>query len=347
VIRIDRKTTPRQLSLFVALTIAGFGLGTESLLDAGQNTATGPVVVAFPATVMADRQPVGDLAVAEFEIVENGRPVEVGRMEDPSAPVPIAIVVDSSPTTNAEIDWTRDALRSLVERISPRHPVMIVEAQVVTRPIIGLSTDRNAIDAAIDRIESSGSPSNHLIDSATEALVTLLQTGNPRGAVVILTDGTDTGSRSTMEQFERAVHLAAMPVYVVAVDNVDGYTGNLAGRVSAIPAGNNIRRAVAAMAESMERAYSQQRDRWQALAESSGGGFFPAGEDDGEAAVVEPFDRVVARIEASYTFYFYSTPEPDTEGRTPLTIRTTRPGLQIHAPGGTWQVVEAEPTAER
>ena len=306
-----------------------------------QETGRAVEVVFLSATVTdADGGPVLDLDSSDFRILESGEPVLIQQFEAPNVPVNVAIVADSSPGADLGVDWTRRALQNLLGMLETSHPAAIIEAQAGVRLLQGLTTDRGELERAIESLQSTGSPTNRIFDATSEALVTLLQAGTARSAVVVFTDGIDVGSNRDQEAFDRVVRLAGIPVYVVAIDNVDGYSSMIGANVARVPAGNRVRAQIADMVEEMKRMYYQRRDFWRVLAEQSGGEFFDV---EDEEAVSELYGELVGRLRATYTFHFQSDGGPNGSGQIPIDVRVNRPGVQVRAPAAI-QLLESNET---
>jgi hypothetical protein len=231
-------------------------------------------------------------------------------------------------------------LRSLLGSLDTAFPIAIIEAQSQVRPLVDLTTNRDRIEQGIDSLESSGGPTNRINDAVIGALVALLDAGTPRAAVVVITDGVDVGSGAGDAQLERAAHLAGIPLYVIAADNVDGYKGNAATQASALRADNPLRGAIVDLADRLERLYYQRRERWRALAVESGGGFFESGNEGDDA-----YRALASRLNSTYTLYYYSpastaasdADEPGDADSVPVDVRVDRPGARVHAPAALWR----------
>ena len=282
-------------------------------------------VVAVPVAVTGSGgRPIVDLEVRDFAVRDGGNPVLVERLQLPDEPVRIAVVVDSSPRQDSDIGRTRDDLRRVLDALDAAHPILLVEAQTDAVTRVGLTTDRQAVDAAIDALEPTGRPTNRLIDAATEAFVALLDAGSPRGALILITDGVDVGSDRGVEDFRRVLRVAAMPLYVLAVDNFEGFSGGLGARTAGAGASAQFRGALESLASRMEAVYDAQRDNWRSLAEESGGAFF----DAGDAGFSAPAGTLAARLQGTYTLYYRS----EGGGPRPLDVRVERPGAAVHHP---------------
>ncbi len=325
----------------------GFGIlaGIVLLACAGkavgrQNPPPGIEVVALPVTVTeGDGGPVIDLSREDFTILEDGEPVEVLRFEGPELPINLAIVVDPSPKTDSKIEWTREEVKAFLGMLDGGGLATVVAAQAEPRSLSALTTDRGGLEAAVDSLVSDGRPTNRLFDTTIGALVTLLEAGSPRSGVVVLTDGIDVGSDRRQADFERTVQFAGIPVYVIAVDNVEGYSGNLGNNVAGVPAGNRVRGALANLAEGMERIYYGRQDWWRGVAERTGGGFFAADDEDAVRAI---FPQLLNRLRSTYTFYYYSDGKSGASDLTPIEVRVNRLGVEVHAPEGIWLLEDAE-----
>lgn len=314
-------------------TVLCTGLIVSSLL--GQKVDDpDPVVAAISVSVTASGAPVTDLGSDDFTVTEYGASAGVERIETPDAPPNVVVVVDTSPGNDLSPAWVRETLSLLLERLDPGTKVALIEAQSPVPEFLALTDDVTTVRDRLDRLEATGRPTNRIYDRVVDAFLMLLDEGTPRGAVVVLTDGIDVGSDRGEDSFLRAIRVAGMPMYVLATDNAEGYSGGLGARAESVPGGERFRAALSTLAGQSAEFYQTLRDRWRERAVSSGGAFFDVGGDEnGDRRAV---DELAAHLNATYTLYFFSRgPIPDAD-HTPIEVGVVRAGLDVVAPDGIW-----------
>jgi VWFA-related protein len=288
--------------------------------------------VFLSATVTdASGRPVLDLESSDFVILEGGEPVVIERFESPDVPVNVAFVADTSPGAVFGVEWTRRELTKMLAGLAPDHLAEVFEAQTEVVLLVELTSDREELDRAIESLQATGNPTNRIFDATSSALVTLLEGGTARSAVIVLTDGIDVGSNRTEAAFDRVARLAGLPIYVIAIDNVDGFSGNLGASVSGLPFGNTTRARIADLAKQMEVMYYQRQDFWRQLAERSGGELFDTADEDDFSEI---YDEIGSRLSGMYSFYYYSDRNSNDSDWVPIEVHVNRPGSQVHAPAG-------------
>jgi VWFA-related protein len=187
-------------------------------------------------TVVTDRNglPVKGLRADNFALFEDGQPQRITNFASTEAPFEIALLLDTSGSTRAELQLIRDAATEFVQMLRPGDRLAIVAFKNVLRnnslePAIEvqspLTSDRRLIQNAIDNIgTSSGTP---FYDSLNQIADQVFQTGpRPevigRRAVVALTDGVDSSSESDFAQAQAKLLRAGLASYVIEVET-EGY----------------------------------------------------------------------------------------------------------------------------
>jgi len=208
---------------------------------APEEVAEGDVVrvdtelVAVP-TVVSDRNglPVKGLAAENFALFEDGEAQRITNFASTEAPFEIALLLDTSGSTRAELQLIRDAATEFVKMLRPGDRLAIVAFKNVQRgssqePEIQiqspLTSDRRSIQDAINNIgTSSGTP---FYDSLNRIADQVFQ-NSPRPevigrrAVVALTDGVDSSSDSDFAQAQAKLLRAGLASYLIEVET-EGY----------------------------------------------------------------------------------------------------------------------------
>jgi VWFA-related protein len=210
---------------------------------APEEVAEGDVVrvdtelVAVP-TIVTDRNglPVTGLSAENFALFEDGSPQRITNFSSTEAPFEIALLLDTSGSTRAELQLIRDAATEFVKMLRPGDRLAIVAFKNVRRdnslePAIQiqspLTSDRRSIQEAINNIgTSSGTP---FYDSLNRIADQVFQNSPQpevigRRAVVALTDGVDSSSDSDYAQAQAKLLRAGLAGYLIEVET-ERYVG--------------------------------------------------------------------------------------------------------------------------
>jgi VWFA-related protein len=182
---------------------------------------------AFPdvtAVVAADRGglPMTGAELGDWQIEEGGRPalLTASRLAvDSSVPLAVVLTIDVSGSMEelGTLDKTKDAAIALVNGLSPddRAAVIAFDDQVrLEQPFTG---DKAALRAAISRLRPNGSTALH--DAIAESARLAGSSGLSRRAVVLLSDGKESGNASRLSRQESLdiAAQAATLMYVIGV----------------------------------------------------------------------------------------------------------------------------------
>src|ERR1044072_1548981 len=192
-------------------------------------------LVAVP-TVVTDRNglPVKGLVAENFALFEDGQAQRITNFASTEAPFEIALLLDTSGSTRAELQLIRDAATEFVKMLRPGDRLAVVAFKNVLRnkslePEIQiqspLTSDRRLIQEAIDNIgTSSGTP---FYDSLNQIADQVFQ-NSPRPevigrrAVVALTDGVGSSSESDYVAARAKLLRAGLATYLIEVET-EGY----------------------------------------------------------------------------------------------------------------------------
>ncbi|HXK32782.1 MAG TPA: VWA domain-containing protein [Dehalococcoidia bacterium] len=176
----------------------------------------------------------GGLTAADFTVSINGIPAQVLAAElasSQSVPYDLLIVMDASGSMQGPpIAAAKAAAKQFVAGLAPEDRVALVTfstSVVVAQPF---TTDRAAINAAIDGVSAAGVTALY---EATEAAAVMIGSApSPRRAVVFLSDGAQDGvsTAATAESAIRAASGVGVPFFVIGEgESVDAaYLGALA-----------------------------------------------------------------------------------------------------------------------
>ncbi len=137
-----------------------------------------------------------ELGQKDFDLFEDGARQEIASFDASATPASIALVIDASPSIFRELEEMRGAARALAENISPADEVAVVSFSADTHLVLPFSRSRPLLDRTIDsqylaKVENSSE--SQIYESVFLAARELFQGRTGRKAIVLLTDGQDSG----------------------------------------------------------------------------------------------------------------------------------------------------------
>jgi VWFA-related protein len=170
----------------------------DSLSSPGEGAIRSRVtLVQVACTVTApDGTQVRGLAQDDFHLFEDGAVQEISSFDASATPASIALVLDASPSIFHELAEMRGAARSLAANLSPADEIAVVSFSAEAHLLLPFSTNRALLDRAIEsknlaRVEDS--PESNIYQSAFLTARELFRGRTGRKAIVLLTDGQDSG----------------------------------------------------------------------------------------------------------------------------------------------------------
>ena len=169
-------------------------------------------LVEFPRHVSLD--------ATRIRVYENGR-----RVEDPSF-VPtqaskqrlgVVLVIDASDSMRgAPLRNAFGAARAFAARLGTHEPIGLVAFNADPQLLSGLTRDPDALRSALGSVPATAS-GTHVYDSVDRAIALLRAQQVAAGSVVLLSDGADTGSRTTAAAVERRARRNNIRIFSVGL----------------------------------------------------------------------------------------------------------------------------------
>ncbi len=170
-------------------------------------------------------------------------------------PVDVVLVVDRSGSMSGRaLADAIAAIGSFLERLGPRDRAALVEISTQATILQGLTGDRSAVAATASRIAAGGDTA--LYDAVALAARHLTDAGRPeaRQAILVLTDGFDTASTTSLAQVEQLVARRTVDLVALGPGPDAGTLAQLAaagtgGAVLRAPTSTQLADIYAALAE--------------------------------------------------------------------------------------------------
>lgn len=189
-------------------------------------------LVSIPVSVM-DRNGrfIPDLRQEDFRIFEDGVEQQVAYFASVEKPFTVALVIDTSASTQFRLDEIQDAAIAFVNQLRPDDRVIVVSFDEQVRVLAEATSDRYVLREAIRRTHTGGN--TKLYDAVDLVINQRLNNVSGRKAVVLFTDGVDTASKhaSYQSNLRDAEELDAL-IFPVQYDTYNDGGGGYGGGTS-------------------------------------------------------------------------------------------------------------------
>ncbi|HLN98579.1 MAG TPA: VWA domain-containing protein [Pyrinomonadaceae bacterium] len=191
-------------------------------------------LVSVPAVVTNSAgRPITGLSAGNFLLFENGQQQKIANFATTEAPFEIALLLDTSGSTRADVDLIRQAANAFINALRPGDRIAIVafntarEGQAIAAKVEVLSKltdDRKVLRAAIENLGSSnGTPFYDALEKIADDIFRAAPSEQLRGrrAIVALTDGVDSTSESDFQTVRAKLSRAGIASYFIEVNTED------------------------------------------------------------------------------------------------------------------------------
>ena len=297
---------------FVLSAAAGFSAASLAAQDREATFSANVKVVDVFATVRKKNgEIVRDLTKDDFSIGENGRPQTIRYFSRESdLPLTIGLAVDTSMSQQRVLDDERGASFGFLDRVlrEDKDKVFVMQFDLTVLIRQPLTASRKALEEALSYVDT---PTRRelqlqrrggtlLYDAIVKASRDVMEGQKNRKAIIVLTDGVDTGSDATVADAIDAAQRAGTLIYSILFSDA-GYYGGGFGE----PDGKGV---------------------LQRLSKDTGGGFFQVSKKEG---IEEIFGLIQDELRSQYSMGFVSD-----RARSRLRIPQTTSHHQAERPGG-------------
>ena len=186
----------------------------------GQPTfRAGTQVVPLYVTVQdADKRLVPDLAIEDFDVLDNGKPVTLTQFSNEPQPFSAVVMLDTSASMTASLELLKDAAEQFVIRMLPEDRGMVgAFNDKIQFPVGNLTSDRDDLIGALREL-GFGNPTR--LYDAVEASIQQLRDVQGRRVVLVFTDGDDTASKIGMGKVLEQARADEVMIYSIGLESV-------------------------------------------------------------------------------------------------------------------------------
>lgn len=276
-----------------------------------------------------DGRPIRDLQRDEFQLFDNGKPRDIQYFgQETNSPLMLGLIIDMSGSQARFWERHRNNVRRFIGQVlGPMDSAFLVAVPAWAILVTDLTRDRNELFDGVDSMglrgqpgAAFGGPCDMLGPTVRRNCGTLLWNGvwasakqklrlqEGRKALIVMSDGLDTGSQHSLSETIEAAQSADTPVYTIKADPM-GTTG------WAAPA--------------MMIARKQKTGQLDKLAEETGGRHF---KEEADSSTI--FKEIEEELRSLYVLGF-NLPQDQHDGKFhKLEVRSTRHGVRVRSRKG-------------
>jgi VWFA-related protein len=299
-------------------------------------------------------QIVSNLTKDDFKLEEDGRPQTIRYFaKETDLPLTLGLLVDTSPSQRRVLEQERIASYAFLEHLmrEDKDKAFVIHFDWEIELLQDLTSSRKKLNAALENLDnpkfeqsggpgSSGSGGHHrgggttLYDAVFLASDELMQKQQGRKALIILSDGVDTGSRLTLTRAIEAAQRANTLVYSILFSDREAYgNGGFGGHMGGMGGGMG---RPGGMGRGGPVGYPQQshpdgKKVMEQISRETGGRFF-------EVSKKQSIDQIYASIEEELRNQYSLGYSPDKADAAPgyrkIHLTTTQKDLVVQARDG-------------
>ncbi|HYE73674.1 MAG TPA: VWA domain-containing protein [Blastocatellia bacterium] len=293
-------------------------------------------LVNVPVLVM-DREGkyIPNLTRDDFQIFEDNIKQEIDGFNSAEEPFNVALMLDTSGSTRFKIDDIQRAALSFSDKLREQDRMMVVSFDSKIYVDSEMTGNRRQMRQAILQTRTGGA--TRLYDAIDLTITERLNKIEGRKAIVLFTDGVDSGSRiasalSALELIEESNVL----LYVVQYDTKNDV--NLLGRAVGVSQGRIIMDRTLHAPRASEKEY-QYGDRFlQQASEVSGARLYQA---ENITGVNQAFDQIAEELRRQYSLTYYPSNEKRDGSYRKIHVVVSRPDSAVRARKGYRAISEA------
>jgi len=161
---------------------------------------------------------VPNLRQEDFRVFEDGKEQPITHFSRERVPVSLGIAVDTSNSMEGEkMEAARDALsRFLVDLLERDDEVFLYRFSTVPELVEGWTTNRERLQSRLRRLVPDGGTA--MYDAVADAVPLVERGRNRKKALLIISDGNDTNSGTTVAEVKRQIRASEVIVYAIGID---------------------------------------------------------------------------------------------------------------------------------
>ena len=299
-------------------------------------------LVTVPVSVLdRDGRFISDLRREQFSVFENGVEQKIAYFEPTEKPFTVALLLDTSGSTFFHLWEIKEAAISFAKQLRPQDRVLVVTFDRLVMLLTEATNDANVVTEVIARNAITGF-STRLYDALDLVIKRRLNNIDGRKAIVLFTDGVDTGSyqatyKSTIHEVEELDTLI-YPIQYDTTDFVDAQTRTNTTVVTTTITGSPLgRRSSSRVMYGTPKAngpgtsmddYKLADQYLHQLADKTGGRLYEAND---RTQLSNAFSKIAEELRHQYSLGYYPQTTLESGERRQIKVHVNRPDVAVRA----------------
>ena len=171
----------------IILTNAAFA---QEVIEDDAPIKVDTLLLTVPLTVTDNRgRHIAGLQKENFSIVENGIERDIEYFFNEEAPMNVAIVIDTSASTEDALDKIQKAARDFIKILRPEDRGIIVAFDSRTKFLTDLTADKKKLSKVIEQTDIAGETGSDMNEAVLRVVNNYFNSFKGRKAIIALTDG--------------------------------------------------------------------------------------------------------------------------------------------------------------
>ncbi|MGH9800554.1 MAG: VWA domain-containing protein [Blastocatellia bacterium] len=293
------------------------------------------------------------LRVEDFVVYENGVRQKISNFEATEVPFNLVLLIDTSGSTRGDVDLMRQAVRGFLKELRPQDRVALIQFNKEVELLKDLTTDRRAVEAALDLLNAGSGTSYY--DAMQLTLEEVLGKVEGRKAIVALTDGVDSFGFSTYEKILPTLEKIRVSAYFLELDTENftqagvvrncaeerhfefsrkqlmKYVKEYAGKTSESYFESHCELSKMERIQINQRLYESARRELRETADKTGGRVYPVKELQ---QMDKAYSQIAAEIRTQYSLAYYPTSEKHDGKWRSVKVEIKQQGFVAHTRAG-------------
>ena len=311
-------------------------------VDEGDVVRIDTNLVTVPVSVL-DREGrfISDLRREQFTVFENGVEQKIGYFESTEKPFTVALLLDTSGSTFFHLWEIKEAAINFAKQLRPQDRVLVVTFDKLVMLLTEPTNDARVVTEVIERNAVTGF-STRLYDAIDLVIKARLNKIDGRKAIVLFTDGVDTGSyqatyQSTLREVEELDALI-YPIQYDTTDFVDAQTRTNTTIVTTTIRGKNFPPQSSSQVTygtpkasgpgTSSEDYKLADQYLHQLATKTGGRLYEA---NNHTQLNDAFSKIAEELRHQYSLGYYPQTSLQSGERRQIKVRVDRPNVAVRA----------------
>ena len=303
----------------------------DATVDTEEEVRVETTLVTIPVSVF-DRNGlyIPNLSKENFTVFEDGKEQEIAYFGTSEKPFTVVLLIDTSPSTEYQIDEIRSAAVAFVDQLKPQDRVMVIEFDGNVHVLTEATSDRQLIYKGIRKADFGGGTA--LYDAVDFSLRKRLNAIEGRKAIVLFTDGVDT--QSGKATYDSTVALAEESDSLIFPIYYNTYLETRRQSTTVYdpfpdPIWGRQRRTYPSPAGTRPEEYALGKKYLEELADYTGGRVFRPESTPG--GLTRAFEGIAEELRRQYQIGYVPADEGKPGTRKQIRVRVDRPNLVIRS----------------